>query len=49
MFVRMRSRSDSGLDCYSMQLNRVGRLEGRAHRSPSGKRDFVSNFVVFEL
>jgi hypothetical protein len=49
MFVRMRSRSNSGLDRYLMQLNRVGRLEGRAHRSPSGKRDFVSDFVVVEL
>jgi hypothetical protein len=29
-----------------MQLNRVGRLEGRARRAPSGKRDFVSHFVV---
>jgi hypothetical protein len=27
-------------------LNRVGRLEGSAQRSPSGKRDLVSHFVV---
>jgi hypothetical protein len=27
-------------------LNRVGRLEGRARRAPSGKGDFVSHFVV---
>jgi hypothetical protein len=27
-----------------MQLNRVGRLERRARRAPSGKRDLVSHF-----
>jgi hypothetical protein len=49
MFVRLRSRYDSGLDSYSMQLNRVGRLEGRDQRAPSGKRDFVCHFVAVEL